>query len=289
MTSREVVLNRTGISLFLFARAAWRNKLLSSGLVILICLVFVAVFAPWVSPYDPYEQHLENALKGVTWHHPMGTDEFGRDILSRIFHGARITLIIVSTSVFVGGMIGCLLGMVAGYIGKFVDNAIMRLLDIPLAFPGMLLALAVVEIVGKGILGVIIATSIFSVPQFARLVRALILSARESLYVQSARALGESGHNIVLRYLLPNIWPPILVLASIRCAIVILVACALSFLGLGVQPPTTEWGAMIAAGKMYLVRAPHLTLFPGLVISLTVFAFNLIGDALRDMMDVKLQ
>jgi peptide/nickel transport system permease protein len=287
MTSREASLRRTDLGLFV--RAAWRNKLLSSGLLILACLFFVAIFAHWVSPYDPYEQHLENALKGVTWQHPMGTDEFGRDILSRIFHGARITLIIVCTSVFVGGMIGCLLGTVAGYVGKYVDNVIMRLLDIPLAFPGMLLALAVVEIVGKGILGVIIATSIFSVPQFARLVRALILSARESLYIQSARALGESSHNIVLRYLLPNIWPPILVLASIRCAIVILVACALSFLGLGVQPPTTEWGAMIAAGKMYLVRAPHLTLFPGLVISLTVFAFNLIGDVLRDMMDVKLQ
>jgi peptide/nickel transport system permease protein len=289
MTSREGAMEQRDHRISSFARAAWRSKLLLLGLGILACLLFVALFAPWVSPHDPYEMRLEQALQGPSWRHFMGTDEFGRDILSRIFYGARITLIIVSSSVLLGGAIGCLLGTVAGYIGRLPDTVIMRLLDIPLAFPGMILALAVVEIVGKGILGVIIATSIFSVPQFARLVRALILSARESLYIQSARALGESGYDIVLRYLLPNIWPPILVLASIRCAIVILVACALSFLGLGVQPPTTEWGSMIAAGKMYLVRAPHLTLFPGLIISLTVFAFNLVGDALRDMMDVKLQ
>jgi peptide/nickel transport system permease protein/oligopeptide transport system permease protein len=162
-------------------------------------------------------------------------------------------------------------------------------MDIPLAFPGMLLALAVVEIVGKGVTGLVIATSIYSVPQFARLVRACILSTRESLYVQAAQALGENDVNIVRRYILPSIWAPILVLASIRAAIVILVACALSFLGLGVQPPAPEWGAMIAAGKVYLVRAPHLTLFPGLAITVTVFGFNLIGDALRDIMDVKLQ
>ncbi|MBW1800792.1 MAG: ABC transporter permease [Deltaproteobacteria bacterium] len=266
----------------------WGNKTLLAGLIILAALVFTAVFAPWITPYDPYEQNLHNVLKTMSWSHPLGTDEFGRDILSRIFHGTRITLFIVCVSVLLGGILGCFLGIIAGYVGKYADNIIMRLMDIPLAFPGMLLALAIVEIVGKGIVGVIIATSVFSVPQFARLVRALILSARESMYIQAARALGESSFDIVLRYILPNIWPPILVLASIRGAIVILVACALSFLGLGVQPPTTEWGAMIAAGKIYLVRAPHLTLFPGLVISLTVFSFNLIGDALRDIMDVKL-
>jgi ABC-type dipeptide/oligopeptide/nickel transport system permease subunit len=173
-------------------------------------------------------------------------------------------------------------------MGRSIDAIIMRLMDVPLAFPGMLLALTVVEIVGKGGEGLIIATSVYSVPQFARLARACILSTRESLYVKGARALGENHFNIIWRYILPNIWAPILVLASIRAAIVVLVACALSFLGLGIQPPAPEWGSMIAAGKMYLVRAPHLTLFPGLAITVTVFGLNLLADALRDVMDVKL-
>jgi peptide/nickel transport system permease protein len=266
----------------------WDNKTLLVGAIIIAVMVFLAIFRGWIAPHDPYKQDLENVLQSVSLKHPLGTDEFGRDILSRIIYGTRITLTIIVSSVFLGGIVGCLLGIIAGYFGKYADATIMRLMDIPLAFPGMLLALAVVEIVGKGILGLIIATSIYSVPQFARLVRACILSTRESLYVQAARALGENHFNMVWRYILPSIWAPIMVLASIRGAIVILVACALSFLGLGVQPPFPEWGSMIAAGKMYLVRAPHLTLFPGLAITFTVFGFNLIGDALRDIMDVKL-
>jgi peptide/nickel transport system permease protein len=265
------------------------NKTFKAGMAIVGLLVFLALFGRWIVPYPPDEQNLKNVLQTLSWKHPLGTDEFGRDILSRIIIGSRITLTIVGSSVLLGGLLGCLFGVFAGYVGKYVDTLIMRVMDIPLAFPGMLLSLAIVEIVGKGILGVIIATSIYSVPQFARVVRASILSARESLYVKGARVLGESHVDIVVRYILPNIWAPILVLASIRSAIVILIASSLSFLGLGVQPPTTEWGAMIAAGKMYLVRAPHLTLIPGLAIVVTILAFNLIGDALRDMMDVKLQ
>ena len=264
------------------------NKTLLVGTAIIGVMLFVAIFQTWIVPYDPYAQDLGNVLQSVSMKHLLGTDEFGRDILSRMIYGTRITLTIICSSVFLGGIVGCLLGVVAGYFGRYADATIMRLMDIPLAFPGMLLALAVVEIVGKGILGLIIATSIYSVPQFARLVRACMLSTRESLYVQAARALGENHFNTVWRYILPSIWAPIMVLASIRAAIVILVACALSFLGLGVQPPAPEWGSMIAAGKMYLVRAPHMTLFPGLAITLTVFGFNLIGDALRDIMDVKL-
>ncbi len=265
------------------------NKSFLVGLGIIAVLVFVSFLAPLIAPYNPDEQNLQNTLQSVSFKHPLGTDEFGRDILSRIFYGTKITLTIVVFSVLLGGIVGCIFGVFAGYLGKYVDLVLMRLMDIPLAFPGMLLSLAIVEIVGKGILGVIIATSIYSVPQFARVVRASILSTRESLYVKGARVLGESNTSIILRYILPNIWAPILVLASIRAAIVILIASSLSFLGLGVQPPTTEWGAMIAAGKMYLVRAPHLTLFPGLAIVITILGFNLIGDSLRDMMDVKLQ
>jgi peptide/nickel transport system permease protein len=269
-------------------KSIWDNKTLLVGTTIIGVMLFVAIFQTWIVPYDPYAQDLGNVLQSVSLKHLLGTDEFGRDILSRMIYGTRITLTIICSSVFLGGMLGCLLGVFAGYFGRYADATIMRLMDIPLAFPGMLLALAVVEIVGKGILGLVIATSIYSVPQFARLVRACILSTRESLYVQAARALGENHFNTVWRYILPSIWAPIMVLASIRAAIVILVACALSFLGLGVQPPAPEWGSMIAAGKMYLVRAPHMTLFPGLAITLTVFGFNLIGDALRDIMDVKL-
>jgi len=265
------------------------NKSFLVGLGIIAVLVFLSFTASLIAPYNPDEQNLLNTLQSVSFKHPLGTDEFGRDILSRIFYGTKITLTIVVFSVLLGGILGCIFGVFAGYLGKYVDLVLMRLMDIPLAFPGMLLSLAIVEIVGKGILGVIIATSIYSVPQFARVVRASILSTRESLYVKGAHVLGESNTSIILRYILPNIWAPILVLASIRAAIVILIASSLSFLGLGVQPPTTEWGAMIAAGKMYLVRAPHLTLFPGLAIVITILGFNLIGDSLRDMMDVKLQ
>ena len=265
------------------------NKSFLVGSGIVAVLVFLTIFGPWIAPYNPDDQYLENALKPISWNHPLGTDEFGRDILSRIIHGTKITLTIVLSSVLLGGIIGCIFGLFSGYLGRTMDTIIMRLMDIPLAFPGMLLSLAIVEIVGKGILGVIIATMIYSIPQFARVVRASILSTRESLFVKGARVLGESNFSIILRYILPNIWAPILVLASIRAAIVILIASSLSFLGLGVQPPTTEWGAMIAAGKMYLVRAPHLTLFPGLAIVITILGFNLIGDALRDIMDVKLQ
>jgi len=265
------------------------NKSFLVGLGIIAALVLVSIVAPWIAPYNPDEQNLQNTLKSVSLDHPLGTDEFGRDILSRIFFGTKITLTIVVFSVLVGGIVGCFFGVIAGYLGRYLDLVVMRLMDIPLAFPGMLLSLAIVEIVGKGILGVIIATSIYSVPQFARVVRASILSTRESLFVKGAHVLGESNTSIILRYILPNIWAPILVLASIRAAVVILIASSLSFLGLGVQPPTTEWGAMIAAGKMYLVRAPHLTLFPGLAIVVTILGFNLIGDSLRDIMDVKLK
>ena len=269
-------------------KSKWNNKTLFVGSTIIGVMVFMAIFRSWVIPYDPYDQDLENALVSVSWDHPLGTDEFGRDTLSRIIHGTRTTLTIILSSVLIGGVIGCLLGIISGYSGKYADALIMRVMDIPLAFPGILLALAVVQIVGKGAMGLVIATSIYSVPQFARLVRACILTARESLYVQGARALGENHFNIIRLYILPNIWASILVLASIRAAIVILVTCALSFLGVGIQPPMPEWGAMIAAGKMYLVRAPLLTLFPGLAITITVFGFNLVGDALRDIMDVRL-
>jgi ABC-type dipeptide/oligopeptide/nickel transport system permease subunit len=190
------------------------NKSFLVGLGIIAILIFLAFSAPWVAPYDPDEQDLRNTLKSVSFQHPLGTDEFGRDILSRIFHGTKITLTIVVFSVLLGGIIGCVFGVFAGYVGKYVDLVLMRLMDIPLAFPGMLLSLAIVEIVGKGILGVIIATSIYSIPQFARVVRASILSTRESLFVRGARVLGESNVSIVLRYILPNIWAPILVLAA---------------------------------------------------------------------------
>jgi peptide/nickel transport system permease protein len=276
------------MELFSRIKGNLQNKTLCAGTAIITILIFCAVFPHWIAMYDPHAQNLENVLQSVSMKHLLGTDEFGRDLLSRLVYGTRITLVIIFTSVLAGGLIGCLFGILSGYIGKFVDTIIMRLMDIPLAFPGVLLSLAAIQIVGKGVVGIIIATSFYAIPQFARLVRVCILSAKESFYVQGARAIGESHLSIIWRYILPNIWAPTLVLATLRCAIVVQIAAALSFLGLGVQPPTPEWGAMIAAGKMYLVRSPHLTLFPGLAITITVFGFNLLGDALRDIMDVKL-
>jgi peptide/nickel transport system permease protein len=219
----------------------------------------------------------------------MGTDHNGRDIFTRIIHGMSITLFVGFSSVVVGALIGIPLGIFSGYYGRLLDTVIMRCIDVLLAFPGILLALALVSVLGGSIRNVIIAVGVFSIPSFARIVRGSTLAVRKLEYIDAVRALGASDLRIIFRHILPNILSPIIVQATIRIAISILIASALSFLGLGAQPPTPEWGAMLSQGRSFMFEHPHVALFPGLAIVIVVLSFNIFGDGLRDAYDPRLK
>ncbi|MGE5631748.1 MAG: ABC transporter permease [Caulobacteraceae bacterium] len=266
-----------------------RSKMAMTGLVIITAVIAVAIFAPIIAPYDPYKQDLGIRLFKVgAPGHILGTDEYGRDLLSRLIYGARISLLVGFSSVAFGLVFGVILGLSAGYYPK-LDGIIMRIIDILLAFPGVLLALAIVSILGPGIINVIIAIGIWSVPTLARVVRSTVLYIKEMDYVTAAKALGETDMNIIFREILPNCISPIIVYATMRLATAILSAATLSFLGLGAQPPSAEWGAMTATGRNFIYQAPHLTLIPGFAIIIVVFGFNSIGDGLRDALDPNLK
>ncbi len=265
-----------------------RRLALASGIVLLLIL-FVALAAPLIAPYDPSAPDYDNVLAGPSWIHLCGTDTYGRDILSRIIWGGRISLAVGFVSVALGGTAGVALGLVSGFLGGFADGLIMRLCDVLLAFPGILLAIGVVAVLGPGIVNAIYAIAVFSIPVFARLVRGSALSLKQTLYVQAARSIGVRGSVLVLRHIFPGTLPAIIVYVSLRVGTAILVAASLSFIGLGAQPPSPEWGAMLADGRSYLGVADHLTIFPGLAIFVTVLAFNLLGDGLRDALDQKLR
>ncbi len=275
------------------AREVWRrlkrNRAAIVGGVIVVLFVVTAVLAPWLSPFHPNEGDLTKRLKAPDREHLLGTDPLGRDILSRIIYGARISLQIQVVSVAIALLIGTFLGMVGGYYGGKLDNLIMRLMDILLAFPGIFLAVAIIAVLGPGLTNLILAAGIYSVPQFARIVRGSVLSLKEKEFVEAARAVGERDFSILFRYLLPNSMAPIIVQTTLRMATVLLTASGLSFLGLGVQPPTPEWGAMLSNARAYLITAPHVATVPGLAIMLVVMGFNLFGDGLRDSLDPRLR
>jgi len=259
-----------------------------SGCVIL-AMILAAMLAPWIAPYGPATPDYDNVLAGPSWEHPCGTDTFGRDILSRILWGGRISLSVGFISVALGGVVGVVLGLVSGFFGRLVDGLIMRLMDVLLAFPGILLAIGVVALLGPGIDNVIYAIAVFSVPVFARLVRGSTLALKQTLYVQAARSIGVRAPLLMLRHILPGTLPSVIVYCSLRVGTSILTAAALSFIGLGAPPPSPEWGAMLAEGRSYLGVADWITFFPGLAIFITVLAFNLLGDGLRDALDQKLR
>lgn len=266
-----------------------RNRLALASLIFLGFLVLLAIFAPLVAPYDPYEGNMPMALKGPSADHLLGTDELGRDILSRIIYGAQISLRVGIIAVTIALFAGMVLGATAGYYGGLIDNIIMRFMDIMLAFPSLLLAITFMVVLGKGIENAIIAIGIVSVPEYARIVRGSVLSAKENEYVQAARTIGCHDGQIIFRHILPNVTAPIIVRATLGISAAILETAALGFLGLGVQPPYAEWGTMLGSGRGYLLNAPHLVTFPGMAIALTVMAFNLLGDGLRDALDPRLR
>lgn len=259
------------------------------GLGLLIMLVFCAVFAPVLAPYDPYESNLPQALQPPSSEHIMGTDELGRDIFSRILYGARISLIVGVEAVGLALICGVILGALAGYYGGKTDTGIMGIMDIMLSFPDILLAIAFMTVMGRGVDKAVIAIGIVSIPQYARIVRGSVLSVKENVYVTAARAIGNSDFRLIFVHILPNVLAPIIVRATIGVSIAILAAAALGFLGLGVEPPTAEWGTMLGSGRQTIFNAPHIVTFPGLAITLTVMAFNLLGDGLRDVLDPRLK
>ncbi len=266
-----------------------KNKIAIIGLIIIISLAFIALFAPFIAPHDPIEQNLDKRLLSPSGEYPMGTDDLGRCLLSRIIYGARVSLKLGVIVVGIITVIGVTLGLISGYYGGIVDEIIMRLVDVVLAFPGIILALAIAGALGPGLFNVMLALAMVGWTGLARVVRGSVLSVKQKEFVESARALGCSDLHIMTRHILPNVMAPVIVLATLDMAFIILAAAGLSFLGLGAQPPTPEWGSMLNSGRAFIQTAPHLTTFPGLAIMVAVLAFNFLGDGLRDILDPRQQ
>ncbi len=271
-------------------RPAWRRSPLTvAGLVLITVLALIAISAPLIAPANPLKQVLSTRLKPPSAEHWLGTDQLGRDVLSRMIYGARISLLIGTVVVGLAASVGTLVGLVAGYAGGWLDEALMRLTDVFFAFPALILAMAISGALGPSLTNAMIAIAVVSWPVYARLVRAQVLSLREREYVEAARSLGASAQRIVWGHILPNTLAPLLVQASFDMGGAILAAAGLSFIGFGTQPPTAEWGVMISEGRNYIATQSWLSLFPGLAILFTVAAFNLIGDGLRDALDPRLR
>ena len=262
-----------------------RDKAAVTGLVVVVLLFVVAIIAPAITPFPPNDQSFRIKLEAPSSEHFFGTDEFGRDIFSRVLVGTRVALRVGIVPVFIALIVGVALGLAAGYYGRRTDQIVMRLIDIVLAFPWLLLAIGIMAVLGPGINNVVIAVAIVYVPAFARIVRGSVLSIKEKEFIESARAAGQPDLQIMLRHVLPNAVAPIIVLATLSIGQAIIYAAGLSFIGLGTQPPDADWGVMLASGREYLRDGPWLGFFPGLAILITVLAFNLFGEGLRDVLD----
>lgn len=274
-------------------KIAWRtykkSKTALFGTCIVMFFILLAIFAPFIAPYGINDQDLSLRLLPPSKDYWFGTDDFGRDIFSRIIYGARISLVVGFSSVVASAIVGSILGIIAGYYGRWIDTIISRLFDIMLAFPSILLAIAIVAILGPSLQNALIAIAIINVPNFGRLIRSKVLSVKEEEYILAARAIGMSDFRILLRHILPNSYSPIVVQGTLAVATAIIEAAALGFLGLGAQPPNPEWGKMLSDAKNYLMNAPWTMFFPGISIMLTVLGFNLMGDGLRDALDPKMK
>lgn len=273
-----------------FGRGLWRKYELAWVGGLFFALVFLAaVAAPWISPYDPIKQDIPSRLLRPSWTHFFGTDEFGRDLFTRILHGGRPVLITGMASVLAALAIGVVIGTLAAYRGGWLDNLLMRLMDIMLSFPAILLAILIVAALGTGLVNTIIAVAFSMIPTFARLVRSIVITLVHEGYVTAGRAIGASEWHLVTRHIFPNMISPIIVQATAMLAIAISYAAALSFLGLGVEPPTPDWGQMVSDGQRLIFDAIHIPFFPGLAITLTVLSVNFLGDGLRDHLDPTLR
>jgi peptide/nickel transport system permease protein len=272
-----------------FLRAFFSNRLAVFGTAVMAVFVVMAVFAPLVAPYDPLDQNLPEKFDGPSLAHPFGQDELGRDILSRIIYGARISLTAGLAAVVLATVVGTIVGLVAGYLGRWPDSLLMRLMDVLLAFPSILLAIVIVSVLGPSLPNAMLAIGIVFVPQIARVVRSAVISVRERDYIEAERALGASNAQIVVSGVLPNSMAPLIVQSTLTLATAILDVAALSFLGLGARAPTPEWGAMLTdafrSGFGVFVEGQHAIIFPGIAIALAVLAVNFIGDGLRDALD----
>ena len=261
-----------------------RPSLTLGGLLVLV-IILAALFAPFISPADPYAQDLGNALKPPSWENPFGTDQFGRDTLSRVLWGAQISLLEVLVGVGLAVIVGVPLGLVSGTLGGRLDGVIMWTMDILFAFPAVILAILIVSILGPSLINLLIATAIFSIPVYARLMRNMALGLKQMEYVEAAEALGASKFRIMFDHMLRNALAPIIVQSTLTAGTVVLSAASLSFLGLGAQPPIPEWGAMMSEGRMFIGVNLYLSLFPGLAVMVMVLGFNMLGDGLRDLLD----
>ena len=276
-------------------REVWRmlkkNKMALVGLGILVILVLLALFADVIADYDTVviKQSLANRLKGPSAEHWLGTDEFGRDIFARLVHGARVSLKVGIIAVGISIILGGILGALAGFYGGRIDNIIMRIMDVFLAVPSILLAIAIVSALGPSIINLMVAISISSVPRYARIVRASVLSIRDQEFVEAARAIGANNARIIFRHIIPNSLAPVIVQGTLGVASAILSTAGLSFIGLGIQPPAPEWGSMLSGGRQYLRYAWWVTTFPGVAIMITILSLNLLGDGLRDALDPRLK
>lgn len=276
---------KSGAGRRMAARIFLRNKLILSGLIIFLVMMVQALGANWLSPYEPFKQNYRETLQGPSWKHPFGTDRFGRDILSREIYGARISLRVAVISIFAALLIGGVFGLAAGYFGGWIDLVISRSMDIFFSFPAMFLAIALAAMLGNGEGNATLAIAIVYMPLFARIIRGSVLAEREQEYVTASLALGASTVRIIFGHILPNVISPTVVQAAICMSYAILIEAALSYLGLGIQPPIPSWGTMLNEGRTYLEIAPWISIFPGLAIMLAVLAFNLMSDGFRDVLD----
>ncbi|MBS4024081.1 MAG: ABC transporter permease [Clostridia bacterium] len=275
--------------LWRFLRVFLGRKVVIFGTVIILGLIITAIFAPQLAPHDPYQQNLRSALQQPSEQHLLGTDQLGRDILSRIIYGARVSLTVGFVSVGIGSLLGMTLGLLSGFFGGFIDSLIMRLIDAIMAIPPLLLALALGAAMGGGLQNVMISLGIALIPGYARLMRGQVLTVKQMDYVKAGEVIGSSDFRIMLRHILPNCMSPLIVLVTLNLGVAILAEAGLSFLGLGISPPGAAWGAMVSDGYRYLLNNPLLSFAPGICIMLVVLAFNLVGDGLRDALDPRLR
>ncbi|WP_405174067.1 ABC transporter permease [Paenibacillus sp. FSL H8-0260] len=272
-----------------FLRKFSKQKMPLVAAFFIILLFLIAIFGPFLTPYNPDEPNYDALMAGPSAAHWAGTDEYGRDILSRLIDGTRLTLAVSLSSVLIAGVLGTILGLLSGYYGGWLDRIIMRGSDVLFSFPDLLLAIGIVAILGPGLSNVVIAVAVFGTPSFARIIRSVTLSAKETLFVEAARSMGAKHRRIIWRHIFPETVPSIIVNLSMKIGGAILAAASLSFLGMGAKTTEPDWGAMLSMGRDYLSIAPHIVYFPGIAIFLTVLAFNLVGEGLRDALDPKMK